>query len=117
MPLHVLIAILGMLSGFSMLLGLVFLRLTLTRRLKKELKPRGEYWESGTLDFGFMNTALFAWACVLPYVQRSVKFRIIYPYLDVKGQARWFEKVFAYGVVGGLFAIFLFGAIFVLIEP
>ncbi len=44
-----------------MILGLLVLRLTLTRRLKKKLKATGDYWDSGTIDFGFINTSLFAW--------------------------------------------------------
>lgn len=111
------LAIGGMLGGFSMLFCWVLLRLTLTRRLKKELQPRGEYWETGTMDFGFLNTVAFAWAIVLPWVQRSVKFRLLYPHLDVKARANVFEKVMAYGTIGGCFVFLLFGLIFVLIEP
>lgn len=101
----------------SMLLCWVLLRLTLTRRLKKELQPKGEYWETGTMDFGFLNTIAFAWAIVLPWVQRSVKFRLLYPHLDVKARANVFEKVMGYGTIGGLFVMMIFGLIFVLIEP
>lgn len=100
-----------------MLSGLLVLRLTLTRRVKKELRPKGEYWESGTLDFGFLNTYLFAWACVLPYAQRSPKFKLLYPHLNVREYANWFERTVAYGVIGGLVVTCLFGVIFVLIEP
>lgn len=49
-----------------MLLALVYLRLTLTRRLRKQLEPKGEYWKSGTLDFGFFNTIIFAWHVPCP---------------------------------------------------
>lgn len=111
------LAVGGMLGCFSMLFGWLLLRLTLTRRLKKELKPKGEYWETGTLDFGFLNAGLFAWAIVLPWVQRSVKFRLLYPHLNVKARANGFEKVMAYGTIGGLFVFLFFGVIFVLIEP
>lgn len=107
----------GLLGWLSMLLGLLLLRLTLTRRLKKELKPKGEYWETGTLDFGFLNTIAFAWAIVLPWVQRSVKFRLLYPHLNVKARASGLEKVMAYGMIGGLVVLLVFGVIFVLIEP
>lgn len=117
MPFHVLIAFVCAGGVMSMVLSLLVLRLTLTRRVKKELKPKGEYWESGTLDFGFMNTALFAWACVVPYLQRTVKFRLFYPHLDVREYANWFERMVAYGVIGGLIVTFLFGFLFVLIEP
>src|SRR5690554_1303788 len=117
MPLHVLIAFIGTFGGLSMLLGWLLLRLTLTRRLKKELKPRGEYWETGTLDFGFLNTIAFAWAIVVPWVQRSVKFRLLYPDLNVKGRANGFEKAMAYGTIGGLLVLLLSCIVFVFVEP
>lgn len=115
-PLHVVIAIVGLMGCFSMLFGWLLLRLTLTRRLKKELKPKGEYWETGTLDFGLLNTIAFAWAIVLPWVQRSVKFRLLYPNLNVKSRANGFEKAMAYSTIGGLVVFLLLGVIFVLIE-
>src|SRR5690554_1349892 len=111
------IAMAGMSACLSMLLGLLLLRLTLTRRLKKELKPKGEYWETGTLDFGLLNTVAFAWAIVLPWVQRSVKFRLIYPDLNVKARASGLEKFIAYCTIGGCFVFLLLGCIFVVMEP
>lgn len=117
MPFHVFIASISLGGAMSMLIGLPILRLTLTRRLKKKLKPTGDYWKTGTLDFGFMNTILFAWACVLPYMRRSEFYRSLYPDLDILKFANRFEKTVAYGVIGGLFIFFLFGFIFVLVEP
>ena len=66
MPLDIFISYIGLGGGICMLLGFLILRLTLARRLKKKLRAAGEYWETGTLDFGFMNTILFAWACTIP---------------------------------------------------
>ncbi|MAL97288.1 MAG: hypothetical protein CL583_02460 [Alteromonadaceae bacterium] len=106
----------GLAGAASMLLGLLVLRLTLTHRLKKKLKPNGEYWDSGTLDFGFINTALFAWACTLPYVQRSERFRLIYRDLDVKSFANWFETAAAYATIGGVAIFFLFGPLIYLFD-
>lgn len=117
MPLHILMAFISAGGAISMLLGLVVLRLTLTRRLKKKLKPTDDYWETGTLDFGLMNTTLFAWACVLPYMRRSRMYQNLYPDLNIKEAVSWFEKVAAYGIIGGLFVFFLFGFVFILIEP
>lgn len=117
MPLHILIAITGLLGCMFMLLGLLVLRITLTRRLKKKLKPTGDYWETGTLDFGFLNTYLFAWACVLPYMRRSEFYRSLYPDLDILKVANRFEKAVAYGAICGLAMFLLCGVIFVLIEP
>ncbi|MCX2781542.1 hypothetical protein OQJ46_00885 [Microbulbifer thermotolerans] len=95
----------------SMMLGLLLLRLTLTRRLKKKLQATGDYWESGTIDFGFINTAIFAWACTMRRVQKLERFQLIYPGLDVRSYANGFERVAAYGTVGGLLAASL-GVVF-----
>lgn len=83
----------GLLCGF---LGALVLRLTLTRRLKKKLKATDDYWNSGTLDFGFLNTFFFAWACTLPFASRSANFKAMYSDLDVKGFATVFERSVAY---------------------
>lgn len=85
-----------------MLLALVYLRLTLTRRLRKQLEPKGEYWKSGTLDFGFFNTIIFALPCTFPYVPRLKNYRLIYNDLDVKSQANAFERMVAYSMLLGL---------------
>lgn len=99
-------AVIGACGGLAMIFGLLVLRLTLTHRLKKRLKPTGDYWETGTLDFGIMNTALFAWACTLPYMRRSLLYRSLYPDLDILKFANWFEKTVAYGIIGGLAVMF-----------
>jgi len=54
---------------------------------------------------------------VLPWVRRSETFRLIYPHLNVKARANAFEKIMAFGIIGGLFLFLFFGVIFVLIEP
>ena len=106
-----------MLGGVAtMLLGLLVLRLTLTRRLKKKLKPTGDYWDSGTIDFGFINTSLFAWACAIPRVQRLERFQSIYPGLDVRSFANWFERAIAYGAIYGLIVMMLGIPFFYLFE-
>lgn len=117
MQLHILLAFVGIIAMLVSALSIVTLRLTLTRRLKKKLRPTGDYWESGTLDFGFVNTALFAWACTVPWVYRLKKFQMLYPGLDVRGYAKWFERWVAYGTIGGLFLFISCGIIVILIEP
>ena len=90
-----------------MFLGLLVLRLTLTRRLKKKLKATGDYWDSGTIDFGLFNTAIFAWACTMPWFQRLKRYQLLYPGLDVRSFANWFERVVAYGAIYGLMVMLL----------
>ncbi|MCH8498935.1 MAG: hypothetical protein LAT63_10680 [Marinobacter sp.] len=116
-PLDVLFALIGLGSGACMLLGFLILRLTLTRRLKKKLKATGEYWETGTLDFGFMNTILFAWACTIPWVQRQKNFQVIYRDLDVRAFANGFERAVAYGSIYSLAVMFLSGPFFYFFSP
>ena len=66
MPLDIFFAYIMVGGLAAMFLGFLLLRLTLTRRLKKKLEATGDYWDSGTLDFGFLNTTITAWACVIP---------------------------------------------------
>ena len=116
-PLDILIGFITLGGVASMILGLLLLRLTLTRRLKKKLAATGDYWNSGTLDFGLINTSLFAWACTIPRVQKLERFQLLYPDLDVRSFANWFERVAAYGAVGGLLAACLSIPFFYLFTP
>ncbi|MCH8498932.1 MAG: hypothetical protein LAT63_10665 [Marinobacter sp.] len=99
-----------------MLLGFLILRLTLARRLKKKLRATGEYWETGTLGFGFMNTILFAWACTIPWVQRQKNFQLIYRDLDVRAFANWFERGVAYSSIYGLIVLLVSIPVFLVVE-
>lgn len=114
---HIIFAVIGVVAALASIFSVVMLRVTLTRRLKIKLKPNGGYWETGALDFGFLNTYLFAWACTIPAFQRLEKFQSIYPGLDVRAYARWFERWMAYMVIGGLLVFFISGAIAILLEP
>lgn len=105
MPLDLLIAFISAGSIMTAILSVLILRLTLTRRLKKKLKASDDYWETGTLDFGFLNTYVFALACTLPFVPRSKNYQILYGGLDVKAFATAFEKGAAYAMAWG-FALF-----------
>ncbi|MCH8498936.1 MAG: hypothetical protein LAT63_10685 [Marinobacter sp.] len=116
MPLEIFIGFITLGGGFCMLFGFLILRLTLTRRLKKKLKATGEYWETGTLDFGFMNTILFAWACTIPWVQRQKNFQVLYRDLDVRAFANWFERGVAYSSIYGLIVLLLGIPAFHLVE-
>lgn len=103
-------------GGATILLALVYLRLTLTRRLRKQLEPKGEYWKSGTLDFSFFNTIIFALACTLPYVPRSKNYRLIYNDLDVKSKTNPFERAVAYSMLGGLALILITSLLVIITE-
>lgn len=112
-----LFAILGASGASLMVLGLLLLRLTLTRRLKARLSASDQYWDSGALDFGFANTALFAWACAVPRINSLERFQRVYPDLNVRDFANNFEKLVAHGTVGGLLLFFVCIPFFYLFRP
>lgn len=114
MPVDVVIAFIGGGSIMIAILSLLILRLTLTRRLKKKLKASDDYWNTGTLDFGFLNTYVFAFACTLPFVPRSKNYQVLYKDLDVKAFATLFEKGTAYAMTLGFAAFFICIPIFYL---
>lgn len=116
-PVDIFFAFIMLAGGAVMILGLLLLRLTLTRRLKKKFKATGDYWETGTLDFGFLNTMLFAWACTIPRVQRLKGFQLIYPGLDVRSLANGFERAAAYAMIYGLIVSCLSAPIFLFFKP
>ena len=116
MPLDIFVAMVSV-SGIALaIVCLILLRVTLTRRLKKHLKARDKYWESGTLDFGFLNTYIFAYACTLPFVVRSKNYQAIYNDLDVKAFATYFEKTTAYIMLGGFLVFFVGTPIYLIID-
>lgn len=112
-----LFALLGAVGASLMVLGLLILRLTLTRRLKASLSVTDQYWHSGAIDFGLANTALFAWACAIPGIQRLERFRRVYPELDIRALANSFERVTAYGTIGGLMLFFVCIPFFYIFKP
>lgn len=104
----------GLLVMFVSMLGL---RLTLTPRIKKQLAAAGNQWNPGIFDFGFAMTILLAWACVLLPVRRTVRFQSLFPGLNIRASANWLEKVFAFGLIGGLMVLILCTALFHLVKP
>ena len=116
-PLDIYFAFMGIGGGASMLLGLVILRLTLTRRLKKKLMETDSYWDSGSIDFGFFNTAVFAWACAVPLFEKLEKFQLLYPDLNVRNFANWYERAAAYGTIYGAMVFVLCIPFFYLFKP
>lgn len=106
---EIIIALIACSGGGVMLLCMVLLRVTLTRRLKKHLQRRGEYWDSGTLDFGFLNTAIFGWACVIPRIMESENIKRMYTELNVRSFANTLEKILAHSMIIGLVVFGVFG--------
>ena len=99
-------------------LSIVFLRLTLTHRLKAKLMETDDYWDPlGTINFDFFNTAVFAWACIAPWYSKLEGFQRWFPNLDVRSFARWYERIAAYGTIGGLALMFLGAPFFYLFTP
>lgn len=116
MPLDVFIAMVAVGGIVLAIVCLVVLRFTLTRRLKKHLEASDAYWQSGTLDFGFLNTYIFAYACTLPFVSRSRNYQAIYKDLDIKAFATTFEIAAAYAMLAGFLVFFIGAPVFLLIS-
>ena len=116
-PPGVLISLVGIAGMLAALIGLVILRLTLTRRLNSRLRTRHNDWTTGTTDLGFVNTALFAWACAIPSIQQLPRFQLLFNELDVRAFASSFERGTAYGTIGGLVLFFLCGGLYLLFTP
>lgn len=104
-------SIVGVGVFFLLLASLILLRVTLGRRLDSLLKQRGTYWHCGTLDFGFFNTMIFAWAVVVPNFDKQTKFKAMFGDFNVRSHTRWFECFLAYIMVSS-FVLFMFTAIF-----
>ena len=83
-------------SILTMIFTFIILRLTLGHRLKHALRTKGEYWDTGTWDFGFFSTVLFMWACVIPRVTRWDSFSRFYQNLEARQFANLFEIIIAH---------------------
>lgn len=99
---EIMVSLIGVSGAVTMLVSMVVLRLTLTRRLKKDLEPSGRYWRSGTIDFDLINTALFGWACVIPRMHQWRNFRNFYEDLNVRDYAKGYERIIAFAMIAGL---------------
>lgn len=105
----IIVALIGALGAVTMIVAMIVLRLTLTRRLKKDLESSGQYWRSGTIDFDLINTALFGWACLIPRMHQWKNFRVFYENLDVRDYATGYERIIAFTMICGLVVFFFCG--------
>jgi len=86
-----------------LIFSIIILRITLTHRLKKQLKAEDRYWESSGVDFGMVNTLLYTWACVIPGYTSWTNFkRYFYRNLNVRDFANKFELCMAHLAIAGL---------------
>ena len=88
-------------SGASMVASMLLLRLTLTRRIKKKQREAGGYyWDTGTLDFGFLNTIAFMLVCAFPPLKNQGNGKIYIPRnVEVRDMATGFEIFLSYACV------------------
>lgn len=96
-------------AGLVMVISILLLRLTLTRRIKKKQREiGGYYWDAGTLDFGFLNTIAFTWVCAIPAMRKLGNAKIyVGENLDVRAFANRFEVALSYACIGSLGIIIL----------
>ena len=110
------LAISGSICALIFFICFVLLRLSLTKRIKKTLLPKGEYWDSGTLDFDFINTAIFCFACAVPKFAKQSKFQSLYPNLDVRNIANKFEVTLALLLIISLTSFFTLGFVMLITD-
>lgn len=93
------------------LLAIFFLRLTLTRRLKKYIFEHGEfYYDSGFIDFDIFNTISFATVCAIPKYKKLKQHKyFVSENINVRQFANLFEIVLSYIFLISLMAFLLAG--------
>lgn len=101
-----------------MFLSLIVLRFTLTRRLKKEIFHRKEfYYKSDIPDFDLVNTILFAGVCVVPAFKRMKYHKyFVSENIDVRSFANLCEMLVAHIYIGSLAFILISGVGVVVLE-
>lgn len=84
-----------------MILSLPFLRLTLTRRLKREIVKKEEFYhDSGISDFDLINTIHFATACAIPKMKKLKRHKYyVSENINVGEFANWYETILAFTFV------------------
>lgn len=105
------------LSSISLLLvsliALIFLRFTLTKRLKKYIFEKGEYYfDSGIIDFDLFNTISFATVCAIPQYKKLKRHKLyVSENINVRQFANLYEIILSYIFLISLLT-FLLAAIF-----
>ncbi|WP_018405425.1 hypothetical protein [Marinobacter gelidimuriae] len=82
------------------------------KALKHKARPTG--LEPVAIAFGRRK---FAWACAMPWFQKLKKYQLLYPGLDVRAFANWYEKTAAYGIIYGTLVTFMSAPFFYLFKP
>ncbi|WP_221797154.1 hypothetical protein [Oceanobacter mangrovi] len=104
-------------GGFIAFIGLVFgplmLRLTLDRRVRKQLLPADKVYNDSFDSYGgLLRASLFGFACLFDRLNRHPAMLYSYNRIYLKGFANWFETLLAVWHVGGL-ALLLAGGIII----
>ncbi len=103
-------------SGILLPLSILILRLTLDRRVRKQLPKDKEYDAYPDWYFGFGRTITFGCASVWDRANNSWQMQLFYEGFDVKSFASPFEKFATYCLFFSLFILVGGGAVYIILE-
>ncbi len=107
----------GMFAFVGLVFGPLFLRLTLDRRIRKQLLPRDKIYD-GPMDSygGLIRSMLFGSASLFDRYNHHTAIAYDYEGVDVKSFANWFEKLLAIWWLGGLVVMCTTGIVLQIME-
>ncbi len=108
--------IIGMLALILLPLSMLVLRLTLDRRVRKQLPKDKEYDAYPDWYFGFGRAIIFGCASVWDRANNSWQMQLFYEGFDVKSFANPFEKFVAYCSFFGVTVLVGGGSIYTVLE-
>ena len=104
------------LSLATMPICIIILRLTLDRRVRKQLPKEKSYDHYPDQYFGFGRTIVFSYASILDYANNSSMMELFYDGFDVKNFATTFEKFIAYCFLLGVIVLVGGGTIYTALD-
>jgi len=111
-----LIFIIGMMGMIFLPLSILLLRLTLDRRVRKQLAADKEYNHYPDWYFGVGRAMVFGYASIFTFANNSQLIMNCYDGFDVKAFANRSERFFAYCLVFSLFFFGVGGTIYSLLD-
>ncbi len=108
--------IIGMLALILLPLSMLVLRLTLDRRVRKQLPKDKEYDAYPDWYFGFGRAMIFGYASVWDRANNSWQMQLFYEGFDVKSFANPFEKFATYCLFFSLFILVGGGAVYIILD-
>jgi len=97
-------------------LSILLLRLTLDRRIRKQLAADKEYNNYPDWYFGFGRAIIFGYASVWDRANNSWQIKTFYDGFDVKNFANRFERFITYSLFFSLTILMIGGVLFIVLE-